>query len=70
VIVLSGAITREEAQSALRLGAAGVISKDIEGRRLLKTVRDIIGGEFQILGVPESASFAPTNSAGGIRRAG
>lgn len=69
VIVLSGAITREEAQSALRLGAAGVISKDIEGRRLLKTVRDIIGGEFQILGVPESASFTPTNSAGGIRRA-
>lgn len=57
VIVLSGAITREEAQSALRLGAAGVISKDVEGRCLLETIRDIIRGEFQILGVADSASF-------------
>jgi len=49
VIVLSGFITREEARAALIRGVAGVISKDIEGRRLLETIRDIIGGKVQIL---------------------
>jgi two-component system, NarL family, nitrate/nitrite response regulator NarL len=59
VIVLSGAITREEARSALVGGAAGVISKDIEGRRLLQTIRDIIGGELQISGLAEPSSLPP-----------
>ncbi|HKW53158.1 MAG TPA: response regulator transcription factor [Stellaceae bacterium] len=59
VIVLSGAITREEARSALVRGAAGVISKDIEGRRLLQTIRDIIGGEVQIFGLAEPSAFPP-----------
>jgi two-component system nitrate/nitrite response regulator NarL len=51
VIVLSGAITREEAQSAIRSGATGVISKDIEGSRLMQTIRDIIKGDIQISGL-------------------
>jgi len=59
VIVLSGAITREEARSALVRGAAGVISKDIEGARLLQTIRDMIGGDMQISGLPEPASLPP-----------
>ena len=51
VIVLSGAITREEAQSAIRCGAAGVISKDIEGSRLMQAIRDIIKGDVQMSGL-------------------
>jgi two-component system nitrate/nitrite response regulator NarL len=51
VIVLSGAITRDEAQSAIRNGAAGVISKDIEGKRLISAIRDIINGKVQISGL-------------------
>jgi DNA-binding NarL/FixJ family response regulator len=57
VIVLSGAITRDEARSALVRGAAGVISKDIEGRRLLTTIRDIMAGEIQIFGLSQPPSF-------------
>ena len=51
VIVLSGAITREEAQSALRSGATGVISKDIEGSQLMKAIKDTIKGDIQISGL-------------------
>jgi two-component system nitrate/nitrite response regulator NarL len=51
VIVLSGAITRDEAQSAIRHGAAGVISKDIEGERLIGAIADIIHGEVQLSGL-------------------
>jgi two-component system, NarL family, nitrate/nitrite response regulator NarL len=51
VIVLSGAITRDEAQSAIRNGAAGVISKDIEGNRLMNAICGIIKGEVQISGL-------------------
>lgn len=53
VIVLSGAVTRDEARSALARGAAGVISKEIEGRRLMATIRDILDGEVDIFGLYE-----------------
>jgi DNA-binding NarL/FixJ family response regulator len=67
VIVLSGAVTRDEAQAALRRGAAGVISKDIEGRRLMRTIQAILDGDAQIFGLfdpvpmppPQDASTAP-----------
>jgi DNA-binding NarL/FixJ family response regulator len=67
VIVLSGAVTRDEAQAALRSGAAGVISKDIEGGRLMQTIHAIIDGDAQIFGLfdpvpapaPEGRSTAP-----------
>jgi len=62
IIVISGAITRDEAQSAVRNGAAGVISKDIEGNRLIKAIRNIIKGEIQISGLfnhPQPGSGAP-----------
>jgi DNA-binding NarL/FixJ family response regulator len=51
VIVLSGAVTRDEAQAALRSGAAGVISKDIEGGRLMQTIHAIVDGDAQIFGL-------------------
>ena len=60
VIVLSGAVTRDEARAALARGAAGVISKEIEGRQLMATIRGIIDGESDIFGLYEPAS--PTAS--------
>lgn len=56
VIVLSGAVTRDEARAALARGAAGVISKEIEGRQLMATIRGIIDGESDIFGLYEPAS--------------
>jgi two-component system nitrate/nitrite response regulator NarL len=51
VIVLSGAVTQDEARSALTHGAAGVISKEIEGRRLMATIKEIIAGGVDIFGM-------------------
>ena len=59
VIVLSGAVTRDEAQAALRRGAAGVISKDIEGRRLLRTIQAILDGDAQIFGLFDPVPLPP-----------
>lgn len=59
VIVLSGSMTRDEALSALARGAAGVISKDIEGRRLMATIRGIVDGKLQVSGLNEPPSFDP-----------
>jgi DNA-binding NarL/FixJ family response regulator len=56
VIVLSGAVTRDEARAALARGAAGVISKEIEGRQLMATIRGIIDGESDIFGLYEPTS--------------
>ena len=69
VIVLSGAVTRDEARSALTRGAAGVISKEIEGRQLMATIRGIIEGDGDIFGLYEpdpahsSTPAAPTRPA-------
>jgi two-component system, NarL family, nitrate/nitrite response regulator NarL len=62
IIVLSGAITRREAESALRHGAAGVISKGIEGKDLMATIRSIIGGERHISGLSETSSTHVTDA--------
>ncbi|HWG79072.1 MAG TPA: response regulator transcription factor [Stellaceae bacterium] len=62
VIVLSGAVTRDEARTALARGAAGVISKEIEGRQLMATIRGIIEGESDIFGLYEPASPSPAAS--------
>jgi len=62
VIVLSGAVTRDEARTALARGAAGVISKEIEGRQLMATIRGIIQGESDIFGLYEPASPSPAAS--------
>jgi two-component system nitrate/nitrite response regulator NarL len=59
VIVLSGAVTRDEARSALTHGAAGVISKEIEGRQLMATIRGIVEGDGDIFGLYEPASAHP-----------
>jgi two-component system, NarL family, nitrate/nitrite response regulator NarL len=62
VIVLSGAITRDEAQSAIRSGATGVISKDIEGSRLMHAIGDILKGDIQISGLFGLAQPGPGES--------
>ena len=67
IIVLSGAVTRDEARTALARGAAGVISKEIEGRQLMATIRGIIDGESDIFGLYEPAS-PPTPAA--LRQSG
>jgi DNA-binding NarL/FixJ family response regulator len=59
VIVLSGAVTRDEARSALTRGAAGVISKGIEGRHLMATIKGIIDGEGDIFGLYEPPPTPP-----------
>lgn len=61
VIVLSGAVTRDEARAALARGAAGVISKEIEGRQLMATIRGIIDGESDIFGLNEPSPPAPAS---------
>jgi two-component system, NarL family, nitrate/nitrite response regulator NarL len=66
VIVLSGAVTRDEARSALARGAAGVISKEIEGRQLMATIRGIIDGESDIFGLYEPVSPAPAPRQPGL----
>jgi two-component system nitrate/nitrite response regulator NarL len=48
IIILSGSITREEAGEATRRGAAGVISKDLNGRALLTALQLILAGEIYI----------------------
>jgi two-component system, NarL family, nitrate/nitrite response regulator NarL len=68
VIVLSGAVTRDEARSALSRGAAGVISKEIEGRQLMSTIRGIIDGEGDIFGLYEPESVHPARPAASVRR--
>jgi two-component system nitrate/nitrite response regulator NarL len=70
VIVLSGALTREEARSALGHGAAGVISKDIEGRRLMSTIRGIIDGEVDIFGLDDPPAFRLPAPSGEARQTG
>ena len=57
IIVLSGAMTRIEAQSALSHGAAGVISKDVEGRRLLGMIRVILDGEIEVFGLVDAPAI-------------
>lgn len=68
VIVLSGAVTRDEARSALARGAAGVISKEIEGRQLMDTIRGIIDGESDIFGLYEPGSAHPPTPAASMRQ--
>jgi two-component system, NarL family, nitrate/nitrite response regulator NarL len=68
VIVLSGAVTRDEARSALGRGAAGVISKEIEGRQLMATIRGIIEGEGDIFGLYEPGSVYPAPAAASVRQ--
>jgi two-component system, NarL family, nitrate/nitrite response regulator NarL len=68
VIVLSGAVTRDEARAALARGAAGVISKEIEGRQLMATIKGIIDGESDIFGLYEPAS--PPAAGASLRQLG
>lgn len=70
VIVLSGAVTRDEARSALTRGAAGVISKEIEGRQLMATIRGIIDGEGDIFGLYDPPSAHPPTPAAPTRHQG
>jgi two-component system, NarL family, nitrate/nitrite response regulator NarL len=70
VIVLSGAVTRDEARSALTHGAAGVISKEIEGRQLMGTIRGIIDGDGDIFGLYEPGSAHPPAPAASVRQDG
>jgi two-component system, NarL family, nitrate/nitrite response regulator NarL len=48
IIVLSGAITLEEANNALDLGVAGVISKSIEARELWNSISSHMNGAISI----------------------
>ena len=48
IIILSGAITLEEANQALDLGVAGVISKDVEGHQLWDVIRSHMSGVSSI----------------------
>ncbi len=61
VVILSGNISREEAEAAIRSGAAGVISKDLSGTALIDVLRRILAGETY---VASSACMAgPTGAA-------
>ena len=60
VVILSGNISREEAEAAIRSGAAGVISKDLSGTALIDVLRRILAGEKY---VASSAWMAAPTSA-------
>jgi two-component system, NarL family, nitrate/nitrite response regulator NarL len=68
IIVLSGAVTRDEARSALTHGAAGVISKEIEGRQLMATIRGIVDGEGDIFGLYEPDPAHPPTPVASLRQ--
>lgn len=45
IVILSGNISKEEADEAVRCGAAGVISKDLTGEALIGALQRILAGE-------------------------
>ena len=45
IVILSGNISKEEADEAVRCGAAGVISKDLTGEALVGAIQRILAGE-------------------------
>ena len=45
IVILSGNISREDADEAVRCGAAGVISKDLTGEALVGAIQRILAGE-------------------------
>ena len=45
IVILSGNISKEDADEAMRCGAAGVISKDLTGKVLIGAVQRILAGE-------------------------
>ena len=45
VVILSGNISQEDADEAVRSGAAGVISKDLTGEALISALQRILAGE-------------------------
>jgi DNA-binding NarL/FixJ family response regulator len=61
IIVLSGAITLDDANNAMDLGVAGVISKSIEGKDLWTTIRAHVNGMNSI---SRSITTAPDSDAG------
>jgi DNA-binding NarL/FixJ family response regulator len=48
IVILSGNITRSQADEAVARGAAGVISKDLSGRALVTALKLVLAGEVFI----------------------
>lgn len=59
IVVLSGAITHEEANGALDLGVSGVISKSIKGNELWATIQAHLDGDSSISREIRPAPGAP-----------
>ena len=59
IIVLSGNISQEDAQEAVRNGAGGVISKDLSAEILIAAIRRILGGEKFVTSSAWMAAEAP-----------
>lgn len=65
IVVLSGNISQEEADKAVRSGAAGVISKDLTGKALIDGLQRILAGERFVT----SSAWMGTASARGAEAA-
>ena len=64
IVVLSGNISKEDADEAVRCGAAGVISKDLTGEALVGAIQRILAGEQFVtssawMGIAVKGGFEP-----------
>lgn len=66
IVILSGNISQEEADQAVRSGAAGVISKDLTGEALIDALQRILAGERFVT----SSAWMGAATAGGSEPAG
>lgn len=66
IVILSGNISQEEADQAVRSGAAGVISKDLTGEALIDALQRILAGERFVT----SSAWMGAATAGGPEPAG
>ncbi len=62
IVILSGNISREDAEAAIQNGAAGVISKDLTGTALIDVLRRILAGEKYV--AVSAWMAAPSTAAG------
>lgn len=64
IVVLSGNISREDAQEAVRRGACGVVSKDLSGEALISALERILAGEK----VVTSSAWMGARTGGGTEQ--
>jgi two-component system nitrate/nitrite response regulator NarL len=66
IVILSGNISRADADEAVRIGAAGVISKDLTGEALIDALQRILAGERFV----SSSAWMGAAAGGGSEPAG